>query len=36
MYPTVASSPKLYGLPKIHKKNNPHEAHCFKQMLCDI
>ena len=23
MYPTVASSPKLYGLPKIHKKNNP-------------
>ena len=23
MYPTEASSPKLYGLPKIHKKNNP-------------
>ena len=23
MYPTGASSPKLYGLPKIHKKNNP-------------
>ena len=23
MYPTAASSPKLYGLPKIHKKNNP-------------
>ena len=22
MYPTGASSPKLYGLPKIHKKNN--------------
>ena len=23
MYPTGASSPKLYGLPKIHKKNIP-------------
>ena len=23
MYPTGASSPKLYGFPKIHKKNNP-------------
>ena len=23
MYPTEAISPKLYGLPKIHKKNNP-------------
>ena len=23
MYPTGASSPKLYGLPEIHKKNNP-------------
>ena len=23
MTPTGASSPKLYGLPKIHKKNNP-------------
>ena len=23
MYPTSASSPKPYGLPKIHKKNNP-------------
>ena len=23
MYQTRASSPKLYGLPKIHKKNNP-------------
>ena len=23
LYPTGASSPKLYGLPKIHKKNNP-------------
>ena len=23
MYPTGASSPKLYELPKIHKKNNP-------------
>ena len=23
MYPTGASSPKLYGLPKIHKKNTP-------------
>ena len=23
MYPAGASSPKLYGLPKIHKKNNP-------------
>ena len=23
MYPTVACSPKLYGLPKIHKKNDP-------------
>ena len=23
MYPTGASSPKLYGLPKIHKKNKP-------------
>ena len=23
MYPTGASSPKLYGLPKIHKKDNP-------------
>ena len=23
MYPTGASSPKLYGLAKIHKKNNP-------------
>ena len=23
MYPTRASSSKLYGLPKIHKRNNP-------------
>ena len=23
MYPTGVSSPKLYGFPKIHKKNNP-------------
>ena len=23
MYPTGASSPKFYGLPKIHKKNIP-------------
>ena len=23
MYPTGASSHKLYGLPKIHKENNP-------------
>ena len=23
MYPTGASFSKLYGLPKIHKKNNP-------------
>ena len=23
MYPTGASSPRLYGLPKIHKKKNP-------------
>ena len=23
MYPTGASSPKFYGLPKIHKKNMP-------------
>ena len=23
MNPTGASSPKLYGLPKIHKKNTP-------------
>ena len=23
MYPTGASSPRLYGLPKIHKMNNP-------------
>ena len=23
MYPTAASSPKLYGVPKIHKENNP-------------
>ena len=23
MYPTEASSPKLYGLPKIHKRNTP-------------
>ena len=23
MYPTGPSSSKLYGLPKIHKKNNP-------------
>ena len=23
MYPTGASSPKLYGLPKIHKKDTP-------------
>ena len=23
MYPTGTSSPKLYGLPKIHKKNHP-------------
>ena len=23
MYPTGPSSPKLYGLPKIHKKNTP-------------
>ena len=23
MYPTGACSPILYGLPKIHKKNNP-------------
>ena len=35
MYPTEASSPKLYGLPKIHKKNTP-ESHCFKQGLCDL
>ena len=30
MYPSGASSPKLYGLPKIHKKNVPPEAHSFK------
>ena len=29
MYPTGASSPKLYGLPKIHKKDNPLRPHCF-------
>ena len=29
MYPTGASSPKLYGLPKIHKKGIPPEAHCL-------
>ena len=23
MYPTGPSSPKVYGLPRIHKKNNP-------------
>ena len=23
MYPTGASSPKLYGLPKLHKKDSP-------------
>ena len=23
MYPIGASSPKLYGLPKIHEKNTP-------------
>ena len=34
MYPTGASSPKLYGLPKIHM-NTP-KAHCLKQMFCDI
>ena len=35
MYPIEASSPTLYMLLKIHKKNNP-EAHCVKQRLCDI
>ena len=36
MYPTGASSPKLYGLPKIHKKNIPPEAHCIQPRLCHI
>ena len=36
MYLTGASSQKLFGLPKIHKKNKPPEAHCLKQRLCCI
>ena len=31
MYPTGASSPKLYGLPKIHKKNIPLRPIVFSQ-----
>ena len=36
MYPTGACSPKLFWLPKIHKKNTPLRPICFKQGLCDL
>ena len=36
MYPTGAGSPKLYGLPKIYKKNTPARPIVSTETLCHM
>ena len=36
MYPTGASPPKFYGLPKIHKKKTSPKAHSIQHWFCII
>ena len=36
IYPTGASAPKFYGLPKIHKENVPLRPIVSKYRLCHL